>query len=235
MPQMDPLTLEMLKRLSGAQPTPRPKSPVDALRAIGFKLPSPDESMPLRPGEDMPGASPKWIDPYLEGLLGATGVGADTKANRAGQMLSTVIPFVGSAVKGAKGLWSASRLPGVTKSLKPSMATPELVGGYSAEQLLAHPGAGAVMERLSAQSKPTFEAMRDAGAFAGNRAVGGLGSVTESSPTLRGPLQKTLGEMNPEFAAVGAEAKYNIGRQPTEKLGDPAFKAYLRLLSQGGR
>lgn len=73
--------------------------PLDYLRKIGFKLPPPEQSAPLAPGEDMPGSAPMWFDKPIEAALGAIGVGRDTSANRFGQVLGAAVPFMGPGKK----------------------------------------------------------------------------------------------------------------------------------------
>jgi hypothetical protein len=84
-----------------------PMNPLDALRKLGLTMPP--TQTPLTPEEqtaqdvratqiqsqDSPWkqANRKGFDMALEGLLGAIGVGADTQANRGGQVLGAGLPF----------------------------------------------------------------------------------------------------------------------------------------------
>jgi len=192
--------------------------PLDALKKLGLNLPPAEQSAPLAPGEDMPGSGPKWLDPIIEGGLGMVGVGADTSANRAGQLVSAALPFAAAARGGLGALRSA---PEALSGL--SGAIPEAAQTYSAEQVLSHPSAQAMMERLHGQAAPTFKRMEAAGAFGGDRSVGGL------------PQLKRLGDVNPEFTAQGGESVLNAGRPKIKAVPDPVEAAYHSILARGGR
>ena len=52
---------------------------------------------------------------------------------------------------------------------------------------------------------------------------------------LRRAVPRTLGELDPYFTPVGAEAAHNATREAVRPLTDPTVAAYLRILEKGGR
>jgi hypothetical protein len=103
---------------------------------------------------------------------------------------------------------------------------------YSAAKTLMHPGAEAVMNRLSTAAQPTFNAMKDAGSFAGDRTVGGLRSLLSRAVA---PASEASSRMAPDFTPVGGEGLYNTGKAMLSKVMDPVEAAYHRILLSGGR
>jgi hypothetical protein len=49
------------------------------------------------------------------------------------------------------------------------------------------------------------------------------------------PAAETLGEVSPEFTAVGGEGMFNMGRGALSQATDPAESAYQAILARGGR
>lgn len=201
-------------------------SPVELLRQLGFNLPDPAQSQPLAPGEDMPGSKPSWLDVPLEAGLGFLGVGADSKANRFGQMAGAAVPAIGGLKTALGGLRGAS----VAREAA-GMARPPLTGAFldntiASGRNIFNPETAAVMERMHQQNRPVVQAMENAGAFSGDRSVGGLHRAAPVSG---------LGGINPEFTPVGGEATLNAGRPQAPQMADPQMAAFHRVLARGGR
>lgn len=64
---------------------------------------------------------------------------------------------------------------------------------------------------------------------------GGLNKLPTAPKLPTTPAMETLGEMSPEFTAVGGESMYNMGRPSPKTFADPAYEAYMRLFAKGGR
>lgn len=120
------------------------------------------------------------------------------------------------ALSGLMGM--AGRLFGGGAKVAP--AAPQAVQG-GIQGLPA--GAEAMIQRLSAGARPVVEGLQRAGAFAGDRTVGGLHQAA------------TLGSQAAEFTPQGGEALYNAGKGAVQKAADPAVAAYQRILAAGGR
>lgn len=153
----------------------------------------------------------------LDALKKAQAIGADPRATemKRGEMVGPMPQFVGSGIlrglQGLKSLFSApvaERAPAQIHQLTPGMVQN--------------------MERLYQQAKPVFQRMQNAGAFAGSRTIDNL-------PRVQTMAQETLGELNPEYTAVGGEGLYNIGKRAVQGLVDPAQQAYQRIMATMGR
>jgi len=117
--------------------------PLDILRQLGLNLPPSEQSQPLQQGENMPGSGPKWIDPAIEGLLGAIGVGPDTRANRFGQLLTAASP-IARISRGQRAVLSSNK--GLIKP--PAVSAIESPNKVVLEELFAsNPAAKEAYER----------------------------------------------------------------------------------------
>lgn len=133
----------------------------------------------------------------------------------------------GSAVKSLTGLGKAA--PGASSAVQGAASAGRAMGTSAAGAAdLLNPGTMGVMEGMYQRARPTFQAMERSGAFAGDRSVGNVGNLA------RTPLETTLGELNPEFTAQGAERLYNRVR-PAASHPDPVLAGLNRLLAQRGQ
>ncbi|SRR5258708_2077986 len=153
----------------------------------------------------------------LDALRKAQTIGADPEMSQVTQSVMPMLPEGALAgLAGLVGKWlprAAKVVPGAIQGL------PE--------------GAETMIQRLSAGAKPVVDSMQRAGAFAGDRTVGGLNSLASKAAT--SPAMQTLGEVNPEFTASGGEGLYNVAKTGLKKVIDPVESAYNRLLASGGR
>lgn len=96
-------------------------------------------------------------------------------------------------------------------------------------------GAEDMITRLSAGARPVVQGLQRAGAFAGDRTVGGIHSLGTAAAT--SPAATTLGEVSPEFtpATETGQAMYNAGRQGMKQVTDPMEAAYARIKATMGR
>jgi hypothetical protein len=97
-------------------------------------------------------------------------------------------------------------------------------------------GAGA-LEGLRGLSSPENLAMLAATGL-GAGIGGGMARAGRALPGAVQGLSKalpTLGELAPEWTAVGAEGALNAGRAVPRVAIDPVAQAYSRILAQGGR
>lgn len=95
---------------------------------------------------------------------------------------------------------------------------------------ILNPQTEVVMERMHQAARPAFKALEKAGTFAGDRTVGGLRTLGNAAK-----VGETLGEVNPEFTAVGGEGFYNVAKKGLQKITDPLEAAYNNILRNGGR
>lgn len=82
-----------------------------------------------------------------------------------------------------------------------------------------------------------FEMMKRAGKFAGERTTGGFSPTNLVTDEVEGLYKwgPKLSERIPEFAPKGGESVVNMFRKGVETVVDPVERAYLRILSRGGK
>jgi hypothetical protein len=168
------------------------------------------DALQARQGDSVPWAQAKGFGSgALEGLRDLT-----SPLNLAG---IATLPFGGGAAAGAaRGAAEAG------PALRGLGAVGEGLGAAARGGALPA-GAGAVMERMGAQAAPTFNRLRGAGAFAGDRTVGAI------KPLMRG------GEGLAEFAPAteAGEAVANAAR-PAAQAGGAGGDIMERILKGGG-
>lgn len=159
--------------------------------------------------------------------IGPDPYAADPSQISRGEMAT--MPGIGGVMAGLKSLF---RRPTPAARMAPQI-----------EPLPAH--AVGMMDKMYEQANPVFKRMQQAGAFGGDRTVGSWAQASPrayraapraSEASYRiDPVQETLGEINPEFTAVGGEGLYNTGKEAMRGLMDPAVHAYMRILGTMGR
>lgn len=140
----------------------------------------------------------QWGDhPVIQGLLSAgSRIGLDDP----------------QAVMGVGAPPSPSELteivPGVMGRLRGAISGPGVEAATQSARDVLNPIAARNMDALYKQAHPAFRALQDAGAFIGDRTVGGLHHIAGAA----GAVGEKLGEYVPEFTPVGGEALYNLGK-----------------------
>lgn len=98
--------------------------------------------------------------------------------------------------------------------------------GAGALQGLRNQTSPANLAGLAANFIPGGGAVAKAAKFA-PKAIEGLEAAL--------PAGRALGELMPEFAAVGGEGAYNMGREAVKHAADPLEAVYRNILAKGGR
>ena len=120
---------------------------------------------------------------------------------------------------------AAKVAPEAIQGLRGVLTGPAAQTAAQAGADILNPATARVMQSMHEAAAPTFQAMERAGAFAGDRTVGGLHSLANRASSM----------LPAEFTPPGAEAVYNAARPAAQKVVDPVQAAYLRLLAAGGR
>ena len=99
-------------------------------------------------------------------------------------------------------------VPGVMGRLRGALSGPAVEAVSRSARDILNPATAVTMSRMYQSARPAVQALQDAGAFAGDRTVGGLHRIAGAAGTVR----EKLGEYLPEFTPVGGEALYNLGK-----------------------
>lgn len=136
-----------------------------------------------------------------------------------GPVTQSVMPMLpGNILAGLKGVL------GLGGEAAPALGQEAAQAASRSASDVFNPATARNMENMYHEAKPAFQGLEDAGAFGGDRSVGGL-------------HQPGTGVMSgrPDLAAVGDEGLFNAMRPQAAGAADPVQSAYRALLQRGGR
>jgi hypothetical protein len=156
----------------------------------------------------------------VKGALGVDDGSQGLSPNHLTQMGMAALPLLPGGFLGrAGGLVGASHEPPAVGMLGPRAAQ---AASRSASEVF-NPAVAQNMENMYHEARPAFEGLQSAGAFGGDRSVGGIHQLgTGANSGL------------PEFAAVGDEGLFNA-QFPKAQPQDAKSAAVAQLLKQGGQ
>lgn len=123
---------------------------------------------------------------------------------------------------------SCAVLYGVTMPTVMPNSTPSLYGLQKA----AHIGPDPTGEAITAMKTHQMQAALPNPENRGSTAIDGLLKLAQD---YHGPVQETLGEIDPFHTPVGGEGLYNVGRGAVRKASDMAESAYSNIMAKMGR
>lgn len=173
-------------------------------------------------------ADPAWMQAARRGINGGVGMvkgalGIDDGSQGFSPNHLTQLAGAGMGLL-PEGILASLR--GVAPAAK---AAPAMLGADAAQAAsrsamdVFNPRTMENMENMYHEAKPAFQGLEQAGAFGGDRSVGGIHSLGTGA---------TAG---PEFAAVGDEGLTNGMSAQIGHGNDPVQSAYKALLARGGR